>query len=696
MIMMLMKYFSFRKMISIESYRIIIGKWAACQKSKKQKEQRKRHFTSMRGKVCLLWGLTLMMHIILSMRIAVPSSTEGYWTRERFGRVNESHNVVFKRAMPATLVSKLLERGGVEINPGPARDAAAASDDRPFYLCGICNSKFTRRSNMLNHRRNRHMNNMNIKCRVCGKELLDMEEWEKHMVEEHKPRTTRWKMINSAFQGKIFELAYMFDSNDSIEESLGPPMMLSVQNQVKFYRRYFGQIKYSITYGAMMRRETPDDTMYETFYFRSEDKSAVRGEYGIDDEIRDTLETLRRRVLDLEISAEGSGWSFETAEVMTLRIVKLGSKKMGKHIPFMPRNKQGNKLKIHVRNTINVKNNDDRCVLYNIVLSLFGKIITGNKENPKNLERFLRFIDCDGVCFPVEEHDLRQLELNNKESLNIAINVWRFLAIDHIEPFFLSKNISKNHRDCDMLMIEGKSSQGQAQTTHLVHIKNRAALFRPAYATGQQPRLHPFFCPSCKLFRSESMEKTAQHFKRCSDNDYVEKVLPPAVDDFVPNGRMIPQPSSYRNSAPILRGFMDFETLHKKLPDDFCQPCHSILKNLNTNSKIEIFCKHKQKKQTFQLTQLPAVCFSLLIVDQNNKKVWERYYEGEDAGREFTKLLIREESSFYKYIDSHARMMMSTEDVQEFEAASVCPCGKVFGRDVVKCRDHDHYTGDIL
>ena len=88
------------------------------------------------------------------------------------------------------------------------------------------------------------------------------------------------------------------------------------------------------------------------------------------------------------------------------------------------------------------------------------------------------------------------------------------------------------------------------------------------------------------------MEKTAQHFKRCSDNDYVEKVLPPAVDDFVPNGRIIPQPSSYRNSAPILRGFMDFETLHKKLPDDFCQPCHSILKNLNTNSKIEIFCKH--------------------------------------------------------------------------------------------------------
>ena len=101
-----------------------------------------------------------------------------------------------------------------------------------------------------------------------------------------------------------------------------------------------------------------------------------------------------------------------------------------------------------------------------------------------------------------------------------------------------------------------------------------------------------------------------------------------------------------------------------------------------------------QKKQSLQLTQLPAVSFSLLVVDQDNKKVYERYYEGEDAGREFTKLLIREEAFFYDYIDKNAQMMMSTEDVQEFEDASACLCGKVFSSLVLKCRDHDHYTGE--
>merc|ERR1712020_490251 len=258
----------------------------------------------------------------------------------------------------------------------------------------------------------------------------------------------------------------------------------------------------------------------------------------------------------------------------------------------------------------------------------------------------------------------------------------------------ISRNISAGHVNCDMLLIEGKTSPGQEQTSHLVHIKNRAALFRPCYGTGQQKRLHPFFCPSCKLFRTESMAKMDQHYKRCSNHDYVEKILPPAVDDYIPNGNIVPLPSSYRTSPPILRGFMDFETLHVKPPPDFCRICHSTLQGLNCNNNIDIFCRHTQKKQTFQMSQLPAICFSLLIVDQNNEKIYERYYEGSDAAREFTRLIIREEAFFADYIDQNAKMKMTEEDVLDFEASTNCLCGKVFGPQAPKCRDHDHYSGE--
>ena len=117
-----------------------------------------------------------------------------------------------------------------------------------------------------------HVNNMNIKCRLCGKESVDLQQWESHMVAEHKPRTTRWKIINSAFQGRVFELAFMYDSTDSLEEALGQKMIAAVKRQIKFYRRLHGQIKYSMTFGAMMRREMLEETYHETFFFRSEEK----------------------------------------------------------------------------------------------------------------------------------------------------------------------------------------------------------------------------------------------------------------------------------------------------------------------------------------------------------------------------------------------------------------------------------------
>ena len=647
------------------------------------------------GKTPLLCLLILSVHIILStyLNSQMSSPRSLYLNREH----GSSHPLSLKEIadfhISRQLLSMLLEIGGVELNPGPAR-TKNNDDDRPLFMCDICKSKFTRRANMLNHRRNRHVNNMNIKCRLCGKESADLQQWELHMVSEHKPRTSRWKIINSAFQGRVFELAFMYESTDSLEEALGQKMIVAVKRQLKFYRRLHGQIKYSMTFGAMMRRELIQETYHETFFFRSDEKSAVRGEYGIDDEIQDSMELLRRRVLDLEVSQEGSGWSFESAEVFSIKIIKLGSKKMGKHLAFTPRNKQGNKLKIHLKSTVNVKNEDNYCVLYNIALSVFSDSVIGNPEDPKNLEKYISYINRDGVNFPVEGPDLLTLEMNNKAELNIAINVWRFLSIDHVEPYYISRNISHAHVNCDMLLIEGKSPAGEEQTSHLVHIKDRAALFRPSYDGGQQHRKHPFFCPSCKLYRSESMMKMEQHFKRCANHDYVEKILPPAADEFFPNGNIVALPSSYRSSPPILRGFMDFETSHLKIPPDFCQRCHSTLQGLNCNSSIEIYCRHNQKKQSLQLTQLPAVSFSLLVVDQDNKKVYERYYEGEDAGREFTKLLIREEAFFHDYIDKNAQMKMSIEDVQEFEEASACLCGKVFSAQVVKCRDHDHYTGE--
>ena len=85
-----------------------------------------------------------------------------------------------------------------------------------------------------------------------------------------------------------------------------------------------------------------------------------------------------------------------------------------------------NLLKLHLKNTVNVKNEDNYCVLYNIVLSVFGESILGNPEDPKNLEKYISYINRDGVNFPVEGPDLLTLEMNKiwdmqEEELSAAV-----------------------------------------------------------------------------------------------------------------------------------------------------------------------------------------------------------------------------------------------------------------------------------
>ena len=233
-------------------------------------------------------------------------------------------------------------------------------------------------------------------------------------------------------------------------------------------------------------------------------------------------------------------------------MVKLASHTMGKWMNFQPRNSNGNLIRAVNNSTTNVKNlNDEYCVLYNIVLSLWGSEIDGDHTDPANLRPYLSRINDEGVEYPVTRGDLQILEYNNRTTLNFSLNIWQFVANDHLEPFFLSRNISKGHVGCDMLLL----CNGERQ--HLVHIKDKAALFRKQ-KNGYQKKKLKFFCSVCKIFRTDSVEKSEKHYKKCSDPQYYKEFFPPAIDNYTRakpyGGNLLSPPSAYRSSAPILRG----------------------------------------------------------------------------------------------------------------------------------------------
>ena len=107
-------------------------------------------------------------------------------------------------------------------------------------------------------------------------------------------------------------------------------------------------------------------------------------------------------------------------------------------------------------------------------------------------------------------------------------------------------------------------------------------------------------------------------------------------------------------------------------------------------------CPHSSDVKTTTITDLPAICFSLLVIDSEDKIVYESYYEGEDAAAKFVELLLRKESDFFDIIEEYIEMDLTEDNKREFEKATHCAeCSNEFGPYETKVRDHNHHTGDF-
>ena len=440
------------------------------------------------------------------------------------------------------LIQKLLIMAGIESNPGPR--------SRQSVACPHCGVVISRTWNLKKHIERWHEKGHNIVCRFCSKSFEDFDEWKSHMM-EHKPRTDRWQETANAFNGRDVELTHLYHETNA-ERALGEDMLRSVITQIGFYRRFFGALRFQLNFVCLMEKSFNDENRREQFYFQgTRGRDLIRGEFEMKKAVEEEFVRLRERILDLDVDTEGSGWSFVCSEAMMIQITKHESKKMGSFIPFRPRNVRGNIKKIAQSNMINVKNTDDKCVIWNIILSVFGDKIKKDKTNPKNLKKYLPLINDEDVEYPITEKDLQFLEDNNRK-LNISINVFKYISSTHIEPFYISRLNRKGIIRCNMLLIQNKKDDSSDEMQHLVHIKDMRRLFRGMKQTNQETK--HFYCPSCQHFKTQSSKRMIAHFKQCRNPKYFKKILPPSESAFLPDGTIIKSPNSYKAESPILRG----------------------------------------------------------------------------------------------------------------------------------------------
>lgn len=109
---------------------------------------------------------------------------------------------------------------------------------------------------------------------------------------------------------------------------------------------------------------------------------------------------------------------------------------------------------------------------------------------------------------------------------------------------------------------------------------------------------------------------------------------------------------------------------------------------------MPIICKHNNQPQTITCTDLPAICFSLIILNKEGEKIIQETYLGENAAEAFTKLLLKIEFGLMSYIERYCELQMTEEDQDLHDMKSSCEdCGAIFSAEVKKCRDHCHSTG---
>ena len=500
---------------------------------------------------------------------------------------------------------------GIEENPGPAVRQ---------FVCEYCGDNFKRGWNMRRHIERQHLSFTNILCHYCKKDLGSIEELRKHMITSHKPRTERWQVTSSSFKKNVVDLTYFYDEN-KLERAFSETVQRSVFNQIVWYQRQYGSLKFSLSFAALMTKNAGGEEIEDSFYFQGLVQRVQSGGIDIGEKVDESFRCLRDRVLDLDIPTSGSGWSFLEAQALTITIAKLPPKKMGSYIPFKPRNANYNALKSPAAHIINVKNKDNKCAVWNIILAKFGHLVKSGKDNPHNLKPYLKQVNEDNVTYPCAEKDLLQLEENNAATLNISINVWKFMDNKEISPFYISRIRRKGKTAVNMLLIEKKERLKVVQ--HLVYIKDVASLFRESRPGGQKRR-HGLICSICQDFATSSFDKLNRHFRQCSDPNYYAKSYPEPIDEYVPDGRLIPPPNSYRSEAPVLRGFFDFECLLDRRDSKACEKCYQTMRTIGVGKQHEVVCPHSKEKKTTIIADLPAFSYSFLMIDSADEIIYER------------------------------------------------------------------------
>ena len=573
-----------------------------------------------------------------------------YYTVESLKRLARSNNIDVKRNISKPeLINILGERDLITTTPIKAQDSNlwVSVKNIPESLRRVVKKKARNvREEVADFKE--YIKNLNKDYITPSrlKKLSRQLERKEKKAEEEKQRIFTPIIEKSAL--KNFTVQYVINGDPTYDPITflytAAPAMTNIMNKNR-------NIKTRLYLHCLMKRADPDGfTKIARFAFHSIGHKIILESTDTSEIYQEMIDEIEEEIQKVE-QAEGSGWVFVEVEKLELHVDKCDPLKAGSYID-LPKELKNKKA------LINMKNEDDKCFLW-CVLRALNPIDKNAGRIDNDLKSKENTLNMSGINYPVDiKKDGDRFEIQNPD---ISITIFAYNKEDKIYPFKISK-YKKDKRKHNIILLIIKNEDN----SHYCLVKNSSALIS-SQINNRKGKNH--LCFNC-FNAFDTPEKLEIHELYCYEKETVKINMPP--------------PETYLK-------FINFHH-SERAPFTIYADYECILKPMDTRET------DPNKSYTMKYQKHEPVSFVYYIKSFN-----ESVYKSK------LKFYVKEkeedpnpEDIFIKWVEKDVReiselgkqkMIITEEEQEQFNQASVCwICEKKLNLED-RVRDHCHYTG---
>jgi len=559
-----------------------------------------------------------------------------------------------------------------------------------------CKASFTREFNLNRHYERFHMNNdIAEKCLLCGQIFIDCAELQKHYKVIHKP-SKNFILKESAFKKSVVTYRFTFPNNTldltQAQQSVLPEILTLVQNEAA--KKTLVKVGLIIICQMSMVDHVGEKMTTTMIPFRS--TSFLVNGFNTVGLKRSILRSFSLQERDMEEFCDcSSNWVFERAVAFDVEIAAMKPILVGQDTDdtatseILTSDEEDERKKeksefYDVRdarkfNTRNIKNNkflfnpsnyDEKCFLY-CVLKHLKLTHPRKKYRGWSFKKFEATLNTIGITFPIS---IQQIEKFCKQNphLKLKINIILLNTKHHVFPLEYGMGRKKTKNVMNLLLIQ-RRNDSEDINNHFLLITDLHKFLRKTYHDGSYQR--SFTCVNC-LNGFSSLKILEKHEVTCSLHKPRMEIV---SDDTTMKFK------NYQNQHPLeYIAFLDFECVLPKTAKK-CPEC------------THLRCKC-DRSYTEPVADQHPITYSLVILDQNGEIIHKKTHSTDNAADHLINHLLEEEETWLSNLfNSCVEMALNKKDWVVYNQTTSCyMCKTVFNDNIVKCRDHCHFTGKFL